>query len=99
MTRNIASDDKYVFEVRNGVDLSLGERIKLADGWWFTTNSEPFGPFITDQEALDAAADASDETAGLYILQSPNPPLPVTDPGEVFPLWSGKWPEKPKREN
>jgi hypothetical protein len=84
--RNIASDEKYVFEVRGGVNLSLGERIALADGWWFSTNSEPFGPFETDQEALDAAGDASDATAKLYLLLSPTPPLPVTDPGEVYPL-------------
>lgn len=94
MSRNIASDEKWIFEVRGGVHLIFGERTDLADGWWFSTNSEPFGPFATDQEALDAAADASDETAELNILQSPSPPLPVTDPGEIFPLWSGRWPTK-----
>ena len=49
--------------------------------------------------ALDAAADASDDTAELGFVPSPDPPFPVTDPGEVFPLWSGQWPEKPKRGN
>jgi hypothetical protein len=75
VSRNIASDDKYVFEVRGGVDLSLGERIALADGWWFSTNADPFGPFETDQAALNAAAAASDETAELHLAQSPIPPL------------------------
>jgi hypothetical protein len=88
MTRNIASDDKWVFEVRGGVNLPLGERCPLADGWWFSTNDAPFGPFATDQEALDAAAAASDDGAELCLLVSPDPPLPVTDPGEVFPLSS-----------
>ena len=68
MNRNIASDEKWVFEVRNGVLLIFGERTELADGWWFSTNSEPFGPFNTDQEALDAAAVASDATAELNIV-------------------------------
>ena len=85
MNRNIASDEKWVFEVRNGVLLIFGERTELADGWWFSTNSEPFGPFNTDQEALDAAAVASDATAELNIVLSPTPPLPVTDPFAVFP--------------
>ena len=86
MTRNIASDDKWVFEVRGGVLLVFGERINLADGCWFGTEGDPFGPFATDQEALDAAASASDETAELNILATPSEPLPVTDPGEVVPL-------------
>jgi hypothetical protein len=86
MSRNIASDEKWVFEVRGGVFLIFGERTDLADGWWFSTNSEPFGPFETDQEALEVAAAASDETAELNIVMSPDPPLPVTDPGAVFPL-------------
>jgi hypothetical protein len=74
-----------VFEVRGGVNLSLGERIALADGWWFSTNSDPFGPFETDQAALNAAAASSDATVELHVLVSPTPPLPVTDPGEIFP--------------
>ena len=83
MTRNIASDEKWIFEVRRGVLLIFGERTDLADGWWFsTTNDEPVGPFVTDQEALDAAADVSDETTELNIMKSPSPALPVTDPGE-----------------
>ena len=86
MTRNIASDDKWVFEVRGGVLLVFGERINLADGCWFGTEGDPFGPFATDQEALDAAASASDETAELNNLATPSEPLPVTDPGEVVPL-------------
>jgi hypothetical protein len=86
MPHNIASDNKYVFEVRSGVNLALGERIALANGWWFSTNAEPFGPFKTDQQALDAADDASDQSAELHLLLSPTPPLPVTDPGAVFPL-------------
>ena len=61
MTRNIVSDPKFVFEVRGGVLLMRGERTKLADGWWFSTNSDTFGPFATDQEALDAAAVAFEE--------------------------------------
>jgi hypothetical protein len=84
--QNIASDEKWVFEVRGGVHLIFGERTRLADGWWFSTNSDPFGPFETDQAAAKAAADASDETAQLNIVWSPVPPLPVTDPGEVYPL-------------
>jgi hypothetical protein len=88
MMHNIASDDKYVFEVRNGVMLSLGERIELADGWWFTKNGEPFGPFETDQQALDAASDVSDASVELNLMSSPTSPLPVTDPGEVYPLFS-----------
>ena len=55
MPRNIASDPKFVFEMRGGVLLMFGERTKLADGWWFSTNGPNFGPFATDQEALDAA--------------------------------------------
>lgn len=85
MSQNIASDEKFVFEVRGGVMLMFGERTALADGWWFSTNSDPFGPFATDQEALDAAAVASDDMAELNIVMSPDPPLPVTDPYEVFP--------------
>jgi hypothetical protein len=85
MNRNIASDEKWIFEVRNGVLLIFGERTDLADGWWFSTNSDPIGPFATDQEALDAADEASDETAELNIVLSPSPPLPVTDPFKVFP--------------
>jgi len=85
--RNIASDTKYIFEVRNGVMLCLGERSPLADGWWFSTNAESFGPFETDQQAMDAACQASDASAELGLMETPDPPLPVTDPGEVFPLW------------
>ena len=81
---NIASGSKFVFEVRGGVLLMFGERTELADGWWFSTNSDNFGPFASDQEALDAAADASDDTAELGFVPSPDPPFPVTDPGEVF---------------
>ena len=83
---NIRHDAKWIFEVRNGVNLALGERIALADGWWFSTNADPFGPFATDQAALDTAAAASNPTVELNIISSPNPPLPVTDPGEIFPL-------------
>jgi hypothetical protein len=90
MSRNIASDKKWVFEVRGGIILIFGERIDLADGWWFTTNAEPFGPFETDEAAIDAAAEASDDTAELNIVRSPDPPLPVTNPGEVFPLHWGE---------
>jgi hypothetical protein len=84
--QTIASDDKWVFEVRNRVLLMFGERTELADGWWFSTNGPSIGPFPTDQAAAVAAADASDETAQLNIVWSPVPPLPVTDPGEVYPL-------------
>lgn len=87
MTRNIAFNEKWVFEVRAGVLLIFGERTDLADGWWFSTNDESFGPFATDQAALDAAAAASNETVELNVVASPNPALPVTDPGERFPLW------------
>lgn len=83
---DIRSDDKWVFEVCDGVLLALGERIALADGWWFSTNADPFGPFETFQQAIDAAAEVSDPAAKLDILASPQPPLPVTDPGEIFPL-------------
>jgi hypothetical protein len=86
MSQNIAFDEKGIFEVRNSVILIFGERTDLADGWWFSSWSEEFGPFNTDQEALDAAAVASDATAVLNIVQSPVPPLPVTGPFEVFPL-------------
>jgi hypothetical protein len=85
MNQNIASDEKWIFEVRGGVILIFGERTELADGWWFSTNSDPVGPFATDQEALDAADEASDETAELNIVLSPSPPLPVTDAFAVFP--------------
>jgi hypothetical protein len=84
--QNIASDPKWVFEVRGGVLLMFGERTGLPDGWWVGTHSESFGPFETDQAAATAAADASDEIAELNIVLSPDPPLPVTDPGEVYPL-------------
>ena len=87
---NIRYDEKWIFEVRSGVNLALGERIALTDGWWFSTHAEPFGPFETDQQALDAAAAASDPAAELNILASPQPPLPVTDPGEIFPLKGGR---------
>lgn len=87
MTRNIASDPKWIFEVRGGVLLVFGERTDLADGWWFSTNDEPVGPFATGQAAFDAAADASDEAAELKIVESPTPALPVTDPGEIVPLF------------
>ena len=87
MTRNIASDPKWIFEVRGGVLLVFGERTDLADGWWFSTNDEPVGPFTTGQAAFDAAADASDEAAELKIVESPTPALPVTDPGEIVPLF------------
>ena len=97
MTRNIASDEKWVFEVRGGVLLVFGERTELADGWWFSTNSESIGPFATDQAALDAAAAASDETAELNIVQSPNPALPVTDPGEIVPLFGEARPTRSDR--
>ena len=89
--RNIAADEKWIFEVRNGVLLIFGERTELADGWWFSTNSNSVGPFATDQEALDAADEASDETAELNIIESPTPPLPVTDAFAVYP------PAKPRR--
>jgi hypothetical protein len=87
MPQNIACEEKWIFEIRNGVMLGLGERCALADGWWFSAQIEMFGPFETDQQALDAADMASDPAAMLNILESPTPPLPVTDPGEVFPLW------------
>jgi hypothetical protein len=75
--QNIVSDTKWIFEVRAGVVLILGERTDLPDGWWFSTTSEPFGPFNTDQDALDAAAVASDAAAELNIVVSPVPPPPV----------------------
>jgi hypothetical protein len=87
MTQNIACEEKWIFEVRNGVMLGLGERCELASGWWFSAQTEMFGPFETDQQALDAADAASDPAAMLNILESPELPLPVTDPGEVFPLF------------
>jgi hypothetical protein len=87
MPRNIACDDKWIFEVRDAVMLGLGERCALADGWWFSSSADTFGPFESEQQALDAADAASDAAAELNILESPTPPLPVTDPGEVFPLW------------
>ncbi len=90
MNQNIASDDKWVFEVRNGVVLIFGERTELADGWWFSTNGPSVGPFATDQEALDAADAASDETAELNIVLSPAPPLPVTDAFAVYPRPRGR---------
>jgi hypothetical protein len=79
MNQNIMSDAKWIFEVRNSLVLIFGEQIELADGWWFSTNSNPVGPFATDQKALDAAAGASNETAELNIIESPTPPLPVID--------------------
>jgi|SRR5260370_26926019 hypothetical protein len=79
MNQNITSDEKWIFEVRNGVILIFGERTEFADGWWFSTNAESFGPFSTDQKAIDAAAVASDATASLNIIENPSPPLPVTD--------------------
>ena len=33
MSQNIASDEKWIFEVRNSVILIFGERTDLADGW------------------------------------------------------------------
>jgi hypothetical protein len=72
-----------------GVLLALGERSTLADGWWFSTNADPFGPFETFQQTIDAAAAVSDPAAKLDILASPQSPLPVTDPGEIFPLLEG----------
>jgi hypothetical protein len=88
MSHNIASDTKWIYEVRGGVFLGLGERIELADGWWFSTHTGQFGPFETEQQALDAAGDASDASAELNILASPDDPLPVTDAGEIYPLYS-----------
>jgi hypothetical protein len=87
MPHNIACDDKWIFEVRNGVMLGLGERCELSSGWWFSSSADVFGPFETEQQALDAADTAPDAAAELNILESPTPPLPVTSPGEVFPLW------------
>ena len=87
---NIASDPKFVFEVRGGVLLMFGERTELADGWWFSTNSDNFGPFATDQEALDAAADASDDTAELGFVPSPDPPFPGHRSGRGLPAVAGE---------
>ena len=70
-----------IFEVRGGVILIFGEHTELANGWWFSTNFAPYGPFATDQEALNAAGDASDATAELNIVPSPTPPLPIHDAG------------------
>ena len=78
-------------EVRNSVQLIVGERIELADGWWFSTNGAPMDRARPTKEALDAAADASDPAAELNLLASPDPPLPVTEPFAVFP------PAKPRR--
>ena len=84
--RSIASDEKWVFEVKGGVLLCFGERTELEDGWWFSTNSNSVGPFATDQAALEAAEAAPTPPPSSTLLTSPDPPLPVTDPGEVFPL-------------
>jgi hypothetical protein len=64
-------------------DSTTASRAIVVKLWPIT---EPFGPFETDQAALDSAAAASDETAEVGLMFSPQPPLPVTDPGEVYPL-------------
>ena len=91
MTRNIASDEKWIFEVRGGVLLVFGERTDLADGWWFSTNDEPFGPFDTDQAARDAAAAASDETAETQHRGEPQPrPASHRPRRDRSTLWRGE---------
>ena len=71
----------WIFEVRNGVLLALGERNALPDGWFFGSDGPSTGPFATALEAIDAAAEVS---ADLNIVETPKLPLAVTDPKKIM---------------
>jgi hypothetical protein len=59
-SRDMDVEDRWIFEVKDGVVLFFGERTALSNGWWFTTPDADFGPFRSCEEALDAAGNAPD---------------------------------------
>ena len=80
--QTIASDDKWVFQVQNGVFLIFGERTELADGWWFSTNGPSIGPFPTDQAAAMAAADAPMKQPGSTLSSARYRPCQLPTPAK-----------------
>jgi hypothetical protein len=66
---NPHSLDKFIYEIRNGVDLLFDKVTDSADGWYWT--HDPYvlhGPYAELDDALDAAGDASDADAVLHII-------------------------------
>jgi hypothetical protein len=65
MKRDLASTDKWVLEIRNGVVLFLNERVHASeeDGWWWGTDERAitWGPFESSEAAVEDACMASDE--------------------------------------
>jgi hypothetical protein len=60
---NIATADKLVLQVRDGILRLTGKHVILADGWYWCTmtddDSPMWGPFDTSDDADEAARDAS----------------------------------------
>jgi hypothetical protein len=64
---------KVIYEIYNGVDLLFDESTELADGWYY--GHDPYvlyGPYQTVDDAYTAAAEASDDTAKLDIVDMRN---------------------------
>jgi hypothetical protein len=65
--------DKFIYEIRNGVDLFFNELSDHADGWYWTHDPHVLhGPYAELDAALDAAGDASDADAVLKIIDMRN---------------------------
>jgi hypothetical protein len=75
--------DKVVYEVHDGVDLYFNEETDKPDGWYWV--HDPYvmhGPYQTVDEALNAAAEASNLEAELHIMDMRDvlkdlPPPPI----------------------
>ena len=76
--------DFWIFEVKGGVLLCIGEHSRLRDGWWFATSIHCVGPFASDQEALDAAASDAAAATELRWARAREKVKPVTDPAKCF---------------
>lgn len=63
VNRELAPMDKWVLEIRNGVELYFNQRASRADGWYWGLDEEPYfrGPFESREAALDDATLTSDE--------------------------------------
>jgi hypothetical protein len=69
LKRDLAAEDKGVFEIRDGVELYFNMTAVRPDGWYWGIDDAPFlyGPFADSEAALEDARAASNEPVKVVV--------------------------------